>query len=75
MFVSMNLVAGRGHGYTSTVGGARVGAIAARVGASAARASYDGVTAKVTDTDHYSDATVRDKDEVDPAVNAAQCQV
>ena len=72
MFVSMNLVAQRGHGYTSSVG-ARVGANAARVGAMAAGVSYASVNARVTNDDRYKDAT--DEAEMAPAVNAAQCQV
>ena len=75
MFVSMNLVAWRGHGYTSPVGGARVGANAARVGAMAAGVSYASVNARVTNDDHYRDATDQDGGEMAPAVNAAQCQV
>ena len=74
MFVSMNLVAQRGHGYTSSVG-ARVGANAARVGAMAAGVSYASVNARVTNDDHYRDATDQDGGEMAPAVNAAQCQV
>ena len=68
MFVTMNLVAQRGHGYTSPVG-ARVGTSTVRVGAMAARVSY----ARVNNNDHYSDAT--DEAEGARAVSANQCQV
>ena len=74
MFVTMNLVAQRGHGYTSPVG-ARVGTNVARVGAMAAGVSYASVNARVTNDDHYRDATDQDGGEMAPAVNAAQCQV
>ena len=72
MFVTMNLVAQRGHGYRSPVG-ARGGTSVARVGAMAAGVSYASINARVINNDHYRDAT--DEAEGAPAVNADQCQV
>ena len=71
----MNLVARRGRGCASSVGGARVGANAARVGASAARVNYTNGATRVNNADHYDDATVQDVDSVAPAVSAVQYQV
>ena len=75
MFNSMNLVAWRGRGCVSPVGGARTGANVARVGAIAAGVNYTNGAARVNNADHYSDATVHEGDEVAPAVSAVQYQV
>ena len=62
MFNLMNLVAWRGRGYMSPVGGAWMGANVARVGAIAAGVNYTNGAARVNNVDHYSDATVHDGD-------------
>ena len=72
MFVSMSLVAQRGHGYTRPVG-ARVGVSRAGVGAMVAENNYARVSAEVTNGDQYRDATY--EDEGATAAKAAQCQV
>ena len=72
MFISMNLVAQKGHGYTRPVG-ARGRNNVARVGAVVAENNYARHNAKVYNDGQYSDAT--DKAEGAPAIKVAQCQV
>ena len=72
MYNSMNLVARRGRGCASSVGGARVGASAARVNHDD---SMCGGAARVNNANRYDDTTFQGMDSVASAVSAVQDQV